>query len=319
MWDCMTLGSERDQFIVVGSILTNFTGADLRFILGREMGRVAAGHAMWRTVLQFISGKGAQRTIMGHGALSMLNPAKLIESAIDAPLMAWSRHAEITADRAGLLAIGDPEAARRVMIQTTLKSFPLYARLDMAALERDIAASDQRQSTLSEWTMASTPYLGRRLRLLDDYAASRTMSGWRAVIDYHRAAEIEAARPPEDPKLVRLACVACGTAMRVKRSDLEGKETAKVRCTNTECGKLLEISPRPPDQAQVHRIVPPPSTGIRVTCPACQGVLIAPENALEGRDAVNIRCPDKSCGKVLTLRSPASPVRPPSKAEEMTE
>lgn len=330
MWDCMTLGSDQQQFIVIGSILTNLQGADLRFVLGREMGRVLAGHALWKTVLQFISGKGASRTIMGHGALQMLNPVKLIESAIDAPLMAWSRHAEITADRAGLLAVGDRDAARRVLIQTALKSFPIYARLNMATLERDLASSDDRQSTLSEWTMSSTPYLARRLRLLDEYAASETLTGWRAVIDYHLAAEAQAARPPEDPGLVRLACVACGTGLRVRRSDLEGKDVAKVRCTNTACGKVLEISPRPPDQAQVHRIVTPP-TGLRVTCPACQGPLIAPADALDGRDAVNIRCPDKACGKVLTLRAPAkapapsAPLTPPpavtpaARPEEMAE
>lgn len=307
MWDCMTLGSDTQAFIVVGSVLTNFKDADLRYVLGREMGRVAAGHALWKTVLQFVSGRNhGNRTIMGNGVLQLLNPGKLIESAIDAPLMAWARHAEITADRAGLLAVGDREAARRVATQWSLKSFPLYARLNLAALERDIANSDDRQIALSEWTMSTTPYLARRLRLLDEYHESDTLKAWRAVIDHwtRPPPPQPAAPPPPDPNIVRLNCVACGHAMRLARTDLEGKAEAKVRCPNTACGKVLEITPRPPDKAEVKRIVATAPQGMRITCPACQRAMVAPADALADKESVNIRCPGEDCRKVLTVRRP---------------
>src|SRR5690606_31587751 len=126
MWDCMTLGGDNEAFIVVGSVLTALKGPDLAFLLGRQMGHVAAGHALWKSVMQFISGRAQNRTIMGQGVLQFINPAKLIESAIDAPLMAWARHAEITADRAGALTVGNRAVVRRVLGQWSLKSFPLY-------------------------------------------------------------------------------------------------------------------------------------------------------------------------------------------------
>src|SRR5690606_21350564 len=146
---------------------------------GRQMGHVAAGHALWKSVMQFISGRAQNRTIMGQGVLQFINPAKLIESAIDAPLMAWARHAEITADRAGALTVGNKAVVRRVLGQWSLKSFPLYNRLNQEALDRDIAMSDDSQIALSEWTMSSTPYLARRLRLIDDYFETETLTGWR--------------------------------------------------------------------------------------------------------------------------------------------
>ncbi|MDQ6827440.1 MAG: M48 family metalloprotease, partial [Gemmatimonadota bacterium] len=94
MWDATTLGTDSRAFIVLGSVLTNFKGDELLFVLGREMGHVRAGHALWKTVMQFVSGHARKRSILGEGIMHMLNPAKLVESAIDAPLMAWSRHSE---------------------------------------------------------------------------------------------------------------------------------------------------------------------------------------------------------------------------------
>lgn len=315
MWECLTLGSDQQAFVVIGSLLTNLKGVDLRFLLGREMGHVAAGHALWKSVMQFVSGRQANRTIMGQGVLQFLNPAKLVESAIDAPLMAWARHSEITADRAGALATGDHTAARRVTTQCSLKSFPLFNRINMEALERDIATSDDRQMAISEWTMSSTPYLARRLRLLDDYFASDTLRGWRAIIDHWTKVVAPPPKPePPDPNAVRLSCVACGHRMKLSKTDLEGKEQAKVRCPNAKCGKLLEITPKPPDKAEVKRIVPPPPAGVRVTCPACSGSMIVPAAAMAGKEEINVRCPGQSCRKVLTVRRPPSapaPAAPP--------
>ena len=41
------------------------------------------------------------------------------------PLMAWSRQSEVTADRAGLLAVGDVALARRVLLTWSIRSASL--------------------------------------------------------------------------------------------------------------------------------------------------------------------------------------------------
>ena len=309
MWDCMTLGGEHEAFVVVGSVLTSLKGIDLAFLLGRQMGHVAAGHALWKSVMQFVSGRQANRTIMGNGVLQFLNPAKIVESAIDAPLMAWARHAEITADRAGAMVVGNKDPARRVLSQWSLKSFPLYNRLNMGALERDIAQSDDRQIALSEWTMSSTPYLARRLRLMDEFFESDTLKGWRAIID-HWTRPPPPPPPVPDPNIVRLTCVTCGSPMRLAKKDLEGKEKAKVKCPNEKCGKVLEITPRPPDKAEVKRILVPPPLGLRVNCPACAGTMVVPAASLEGKTEINVRCPTEACRKVLTVKLPNAAGQP---------
>src|SRR6185503_11812920 len=92
---------------------------------------------------------------------AMLNPTALITGAIEAPLLAWARQAEITADRAGLLTVGDEEVARRVLLSWTLKSSFIFRQINIQAWLEQQAADDEGYSRLSELTTSSTPYITR--------------------------------------------------------------------------------------------------------------------------------------------------------------
>ena len=311
MWDAVTLGSETDSFVVLGSVLNNFKDRDLLYLLGREMGHCAAGHALWRTVIQFMSGKRQfNRNIMGEGVMQFLNPAKIVESAIDAPLMAWARHSEITADRAGALVVGDEEVARRVATQWAMKSFPLFAQLNMAALERQIEeAADV--SPLAEMTMSSTPYLGNRLRLARAFFRSEEYRGWRKVIDHWTAPPKPAAKPAQD--VVRLNCIGCHGALSVPRSQFPPDGSAlRVRCPNAACRKVMEVKPLPPRSAEIQRAAPDRPETIRLTCAACEGSMEVPRTVLAGKAQAYVRCPNKACGSVLVVRTPTPEIPVPA-------
>ena len=57
-WDAMTFGSNDDAFVVMGSALVScFQKSDLMFLFAREMGHILAGHALWKTVIQFCLGE----------------------------------------------------------------------------------------------------------------------------------------------------------------------------------------------------------------------------------------------------------------------
>jgi hypothetical protein len=172
-------------FVALGSVLTNFRGDDLLYLIGREMGHARAGHALWNTVVQLLAGRQpGNRSLMSDGMLSFLSPTKLIESGINAPLMAWQRHSAITADRAGLLCVGDLEVARRVTLQYTLHSFPIAARINREAWMAKEDASDDSAMQASEFAMTSTPYAARRLKLAREFHASAEFQGWRRVIEH---------------------------------------------------------------------------------------------------------------------------------------
>ena len=110
-WNTYTYGTDTSAFVVLGTaILNNFQNDDLLFVLAREMGHCRAGHALWKTVARFLAGDDSvHKGLLSGGVLNAisLSPTKWIQDAVDLPLMAWSRQADITADRAALLAIGD--------------------------------------------------------------------------------------------------------------------------------------------------------------------------------------------------------------------
>ncbi len=315
MWDCITLGDEAGAFIVVGSVLLNFGDAELLYLLGREMGHVAAGHALWNTVSRFMSGQSASRTIMGEGVMQFLNPTKIVESAVEAPLMAWARQSQITADRAGALVVGDAGIVRRVTVQWAMKSFPVLKKLSFEALERQIADTVGATHQVAEMTMGSQPFLMRRLRLQQEFSGTSDFAQWRRVIDHWIDAETPKAPPvaaaspkqPVDDGHVRLNCIACQGPLRFDRGRFANETDAiKVRCPNADCRKVLEVRPAPPKSARIERLPPEQDdNSLRIDCAACRRPLRVLKAALEGKSEVKIRCANAECRTVLTVRPPA--------------
>jgi Zn-dependent protease with chaperone function len=269
-WDCLTFGSDKDAFVVVGSALaTNFRGPDLLFLLAREMGHCRAGHALWKTVIRFLLGEqGPRKGLMSGGLFAALSPTALVEGALEMPLLAWARQAEITADRAGLLAVGDEEVARRVLLSWSLKSSFLYRQINIEVWLEQQAADDDGMTKLSELTTSSTPYITRRLRLLTDFARSPDLQRWQAVIKRYAGALPPSAPAPDAP------------APRYPPPHPAGASAATTATAKD---------------------------GVRVACPSCRTSMRVPSQVLEGKQQLNVRCPNAQCGKVTTLKKKSSP------------
>jgi hypothetical protein len=232
------------------------------------MGHCRAGHALWKTVIRFLLGEqGPSKGFMAGGIVNaLMSPSALIGGAIEVPLLAWARQAEITADRAGLLAVGDEQVARRVLLSWSLKSPLLYSQINIAAWLEQQAADDGGYSKLSELTTTSTPYITPRLKLLTEFARSPELGYWRKMItDAIRQAapkiqppppKVEPPPPPKPaapPDVVRLKCAACQAPMRVPLKVLAGKTELPVKCPNPKCGKVtrLKKSVKPAAKAPV--------------------------------------------------------------------
>lgn len=317
MWDVYSLGGFNGSFISIGSVLINFKPDDLLFLIAREMGHVRAGHTYWSTAMQFLRGKTAgQTTILGEGVLQFLNPAKLLESAIDAPLMRWARHSEITADRAATLVTGDIDCARRVLTQWAMKSFPVTGKLNMDAWLEQEAAADDPMLQMSEWTMSTTPYLAPRLRLLSEYQTGEGFDEWRAYITHWcQHAGLDAvskdnntspSEPP--PHTTRLTCAACNGTMRVPDAKLAGEEAVNIRCPNSECRKVNRVQPKPTTkssssaEAEAKAAEPSPTKTAKLRCVSCNESMHVERSLLTGTEPVNVRCPNTACGEVLSIK-----------------
>ncbi|MGH9857016.1 MAG: M48 family metallopeptidase, partial [Acidobacteriota bacterium] len=242
MWDAVTYGTDEKSFVILGTgLAANFQGEDLLFILAREMGHCRAGHALWKTVIHFLLGEqGPRKGRMASGVLSALNPFNLVEGALEMPLLAWARQAEITADRAGLLAIGKESVARRVLLSWSLKSSMLYRQINIQAwMNQENESSDDEMMKLSEMAISSTPYIARRLKLMKAFADSGELRHYRDVIERHFPRAMTPAQAK--PETVRILCPHCKKGMQIPATQLEGKTAFHARCPNTNCRKVITL------------------------------------------------------------------------------
>jgi Zn-dependent protease with chaperone function len=102
----LTIGMNKPIIVVSSGLVELLDEEEMRFALAHELGHAASGHAVYQTLLQ--------RLIQLSGVLYAIPLGGLGVRAIMAALMEWSRKAELSADRAGLLATQDPATAFRV-------------------------------------------------------------------------------------------------------------------------------------------------------------------------------------------------------------
>jgi Zn-dependent protease with chaperone function len=172
-YSCVTsVGLEEPYAIVVSSTwLPHLDDDELTFLIGRELGHVAAGHTR---ITSLFSASGKE------------NPF------ISAVFGAWMRRTEYTADRIGLLCCGSIDAAARAIFTCAFRQ--VSKNVDYTAFR------DQREEVQADPTfklgelLGQEPYATNRLRELEIFAISPLYATWRARLG-EAAAKPEAATP----------------------------------------------------------------------------------------------------------------------------
>jgi len=186
-----------DQPFVVASTacVQQFDDDELRCLLGHELGHVASGHAVYKTILMILTKWAANLNWLPVGALAL--------RAIIAAMLEWWRKAELSADRAGLLAGQDPAAALRLLMKLAgggdLSQIDTAAFLEQAA-EYD-GGGDLRDSMhkirMTAWSTHPVP-VARAADLrhwIDSGAYGRVLAG-----DYPRREDDASASMSDDIK-----------------------------------------------------------------------------------------------------------------------
>jgi Zn-dependent protease with chaperone function len=187
-YSCVTsVGLEEPYAIVVSSTwLPHLDDDELTFLIGRELGHIAAGHTR---ITSLFSASGRE------------NPF------VSAVFGAWMRRTEYTADRIGLLCCGSIDAAARAIFTCAFRQ--VSKKVDYTAFR------DQREEVQADPAfklgelLGQEPYATNRLRELEIFAISPLYAAWRTRIAeaaaQPAAAPVESARP--DPRKVdRKAC-----------------------------------------------------------------------------------------------------------------
>ncbi len=114
-----------DPFIVIHTAALELLSEDeLRVLLAHEMGHVVSGHAFYRTVAAILLS-------ISFAALPILAGIALLP--IRLAILEWSRKAELSVDRAGLLGSQNIEASQRLLMKMAggLRDGPMAHELDV--------------------------------------------------------------------------------------------------------------------------------------------------------------------------------------------
>lgn len=175
--NAVCLGMAKPFLVVNSGAIELLDEAELRCLLGHELGHLVSGHAVYATIAQILTGMATRMPWVPLGSV--------VISTIVLALQEWWRKAELSADRAGLLAAQDPAAAQRLLMKLAgggdLSEIDTTAFLDQAAEYE--SSGDLRESLIKlRLTISSTHPLpvARAMELrrwIDDGAYQRVLAG----------------------------------------------------------------------------------------------------------------------------------------------
>jgi Zn-dependent protease with chaperone function len=138
----MCIGMSKPFIVINSGALELLDDEELRCLLGHEVGHLLSGHAVYRTMAIILHDWAARLSWLPVGSIAL--------RAVSAGLREWWRKAELSADRAGLLAGQDPHASLRLGMKLAgggdLSEVDVTAFLEQAA-EYD-RAGDLRDSMI---------------------------------------------------------------------------------------------------------------------------------------------------------------------------
>jgi Zn-dependent protease with chaperone function len=176
--NAMCIGMDEPVIVVTTGLVELLDEEEMRAVVGHEVGHALSGHAVYRTILLFLTNLAIRVAWIPLGNMAIM--------AIVTALREWFRKSELSADRAGLLVGQDPRASMRALMKMAggnhLHEMNVDAFLKQA--EEYESAGDLRDSVLKILNVLprSHPFTTVRAAELKRWAAGRD---YQRIMDGH--------------------------------------------------------------------------------------------------------------------------------------
>jgi Zn-dependent protease with chaperone function len=176
--NAMCIGLDAPVIVVTTGLVELLDEEEMRAVIGHEVGHALSGHAVYRTILLFLTNLALKVAWIPLGNMAIM--------AIVTALREWFRKSELSADRAGLLVGQDLQASMRGLMKLAGGNHLHEMNVDsfLAQAEEYESGGDIRDSVLKIMNVLprSHPFTAVRAAELKKWAESRD---YQRIMDGH--------------------------------------------------------------------------------------------------------------------------------------
>lgn len=128
--NAFTTGFTHPVVVVTSGLLEIVNDEELRFILGHELGHVKCGHVLYTTMAEYLS-----ELLEAVGSMT-LGIGSYLGKGLELSFLLWSRKAEFSADRGGLLACQNEDAAIKGLMKLAAPIDKIWDEISVESILR---------------------------------------------------------------------------------------------------------------------------------------------------------------------------------------
>ena len=129
-----TYGDTRPFIVVTSGLLELFSESEIMFVFAHELGHIKCGHVLYKTMARNF------KMVLELASAATFGFSGMISTGLEMAIYDWERKSELSADRAGLLAVQSQRAANLAFMKLAAATPKYYDDMDENEFLRQIRA-----------------------------------------------------------------------------------------------------------------------------------------------------------------------------------